>query len=43
LNEKVVLTQGKWAEKNYRLCDRYIPYALGGGYILGGKLLREVE
>ena len=22
------------AEKEYHLCDRYIPYALGGGYVL---------
>lgn len=34
-----VQTKGKWAEADYRLCDRYIPYALGGGYILGKSLV----
>ena len=29
-----VFSKGKWAEKDYRLCDKYIPYALGGGYVL---------
>ena len=29
-----VQMHGKWAEKEYHLCDRYIPYALGGGYVL---------
>lgn len=30
-----VQTKGKWADPNYRLCDLYVPYALGGGYVLG--------
>ena len=30
---------GKWEEKNYLLCDRYIPYALGGGYVLSHDLV----
>jgi galactosylxylosylprotein 3-beta-galactosyltransferase len=29
-----VQIQGKWAEKDYKICDRYLPYALGGGYVL---------
>ena len=29
-----VQSKGKWVEKDYKLCDRYIPYALGGGYVL---------
>ena len=29
-----VFHKGKWAEKDYKICDRYIPYALGGGYVL---------
>ena len=29
-----VFEKGKWAESDYHLCDRYIPYALGGGYVL---------
>lgn len=30
---------GKWSESGWRLCDRYLPYALGGGYVLGGDLV----
>lgn len=37
-----VQTKGKWAEPNYRLCDRYIPYALGGGYVLGKTLVEFI-
>ena len=29
-----VWDKGKWAESEYRLCDKYLPYALGGGYVL---------
>ena len=29
-----VQSKGKWVEKDYKLCDRYVPYALGGGYVL---------
>ena len=29
-----VFSKGKWAENDYRICDKYIPYALGGGYVL---------
>jgi len=34
-----VATRGKWADPGYRLCDRYVPYALGGGYVLGKSLV----
>ena len=37
---RMFCVQGKWAERNYKLCDRYIPYALGGGYILGSGIIR---
>ncbi|XP_055589126.1 beta-1,3-galactosyltransferase 6 [Uranotaenia lowii] len=30
---------GHWREPNYKLCDRYLPYALGGGYVLSKKLV----
>ncbi|XP_033114354.1 beta-1,3-galactosyltransferase 6-like [Anneissia japonica] len=33
---------GKWAEKEFKLCDRYIPYALGGGYVLSKDLVNFV-
>lgn len=30
---------GKWQEGEYVLCDRYIPYALGGGYLISKDLV----
>lgn len=30
---------GKWSEKNFILCDRYLPYALGGGYVISKDLV----
>lgn len=33
---------GKWAEKEFVLCDRYLPYALGGGYVLSSDLVHYV-
>lgn len=32
-----VQKKGKWKESDYNLCDLYIPYALGGGYVLSKK------
>lgn len=29
-----VKTGGQWKEMNFHACDRYLPYALGGGYII---------
>lgn len=37
-----VKRNGKWAEKDWFLCDRYLPYALGGGYVLSHDLIRRV-
>lgn len=37
-----VQTKGKWADPLYRLCDRYIPYALGGGYVLGKDIVEFI-
>lgn len=34
---------GKWQEENYVLCDRYIPYALGGGYVISKDLVAYVS
>ena len=31
---------GKWAELHYFLCDHYLPYAVGGGYVISGDLVR---
>ncbi|XP_069122568.1 beta-1,3-galactosyltransferase 6-like [Argopecten irradians] len=33
---------GKWPEKDWKLCDRYLPYALGGGYVLSSDLVHYV-
>ena len=33
---------GKWKESNWFLCDRYLPYALGGGYILSQRLVQFI-
>lgn len=33
---------GSWAEKNWHLCDRYLPYAQGGGYILSSDLVNFI-
>lgn len=30
--------QGKWREPSYFVCDRYLPYQLGGGYVLSNAL-----
>lgn len=34
-----VKQKGKWAEQNWNLCDHYLPYARGGGYILSRRLV----
>lgn len=33
---------GPWSEKNWHLCDRYLPYAQGGGYILSNDLVNFI-
>ncbi|XP_052760371.1 beta-1,3-galactosyltransferase 6-like [Mya arenaria] len=33
---------GKWEERDYVLCDRYLPYALGGGYVISSDLVEYV-
>lgn len=37
-----VKRQGKWADKTWFLCDRYLPYALGGGYVLSHDLVGRI-
>jgi len=34
-----VFRQGKWSEPTWFLCDTYLPYALGGGYVLSNDLV----
>lgn len=33
---------GKWKETEYVLCDKYLPYALGGGYVLSKDLISYI-
>jgi len=37
-----VIKRGKWQETKWNLCDRYLPYALGGGYVLSEDLVRYI-
>ncbi|XP_047523357.1 beta-1,3-galactosyltransferase 6 [Pieris napi] len=34
-----VYLNGKWEEKDWFLCDTYLPYALGGGYIISKSIV----
>lgn len=34
--------KGRWKETKWILCDRYLPYALGGGYILSHSLVEFI-
>jgi len=34
---------GQWKEVNYDLCDRYLPYALGGGYVISKNLVEYLS
>ena len=34
---------GQWHEVNYNLCDRYLPYALGGGYVMSKNLVKYIS
>lgn len=37
-----VKRSGKWSETGFVLCDRYLPYALGGGYVISKDLVTYV-
>ncbi|XP_017086415.1 beta-1,3-galactosyltransferase 6 [Drosophila eugracilis] len=37
-----VKTKGQWKETNYYLSKNYLPYALGGGYVLSRKLCEYI-
>lgn len=34
--------KGKWKDQNWIACDKYTPYALGGGYILSKRLVTYI-
>ncbi|KPI93379.1 Beta-1,3-galactosyltransferase 6 [Papilio xuthus] len=34
-----VFLTGKWQEKGWFLCDNYLPYALGGGYVISRRIV----
>ncbi|CAG9768988.1 unnamed protein product [Ceutorhynchus assimilis] len=38
-----IKTAGKWKEDDWISCDRYLPYALGGGYILSKNLVSFIS
>lgn len=38
-----VKRRGQWAEKKWVLCDHYLPYANGGGYVLSSKLIHFIS
>ena len=37
-----VFQKGKWKENGWFVCDTYLPYALGGGYILSSDLVTHL-
>ncbi|CAG5125348.1 unnamed protein product [Candidula unifasciata] len=37
-----VKTSGKWKESKWNLCDKYLPYARGGGYVLSFDLVNFI-
>ncbi|KAJ2948794.1 hypothetical protein O0L34_g8052 [Tuta absoluta] len=37
-----VYLSGKWKEEDWFLCDKYLPYALGGGYVISKKIVDYV-
>lgn len=37
-----VKSHGQWKELNFNLCERYLPYALGGGYVISKNLVHFI-
>ncbi|XP_050520863.1 beta-1,3-galactosyltransferase 6-like isoform X2 [Daktulosphaira vitifoliae] len=37
-----VKKSGKWKESEWILCDKYLPYALGGGYVISKDLVSYI-
>lgn len=38
-----IKTRGQWKEPNFYLCNRYLSYALGGGYIFSRTIAEFIE
>ncbi|CAG9575867.1 unnamed protein product [Danaus chrysippus] len=38
-----VFLSGKWQEKKWFLCDTYLPYALGGGYVISNSIVDYIS
>lgn len=38
-----IKTQGHWKETRFNLCSKYLPYALGGGYVISERLVEYVQ
>lgn len=36
------MVKGKWTEPGWMLCDRYLPYQLGGGYVIAYDLVEYI-
>ena len=36
-------TSGRWAEKHWTICPHYLPYAMGGGYVLSRHLVHIIS
>lgn len=37
-----VKKKGQWKEEEFTMCERYLPYALGGGYVVSSSLAKFV-
>lgn len=37
-----VYLNGKWQERDWFLCDHYLPYALGGGYVISQSIVNYI-
>ena len=36
------IPNNKWAEHNWFLCDHYLPFAIGGGYIISANPIHKI-
>ena len=43
LGDRHPLQEGKWMEKRWFICDNYLPYAVGGGYVLSADVVHKIS